>query len=133
MPKAPRQDRIPDDAKILRRIPPGRVAKATPDQRPQSDNFKTRQGEVGVSVNVWETDEALQRIREGHEEYGVVWISVEELRQLGLDVFFAVDPNDPDNQFHAEIRGASTKGVLKQLAVGSTWIKRPDPIEDEQA
>ncbi|MCI0560009.1 MAG: hypothetical protein MN733_16085 [Nitrososphaera sp.] len=132
MPRAPRQDLIPDDAKILRRIPPGRVAEATPDKRPQSDNFKVKKNEAGVSVNVWESDEAFQRTIEGHEEFGVVWLSVKEVRRLGLDVIFTVDPDDPDNEFHAEIRGDSTQSQCKNLAKGSIWIKRPDLVEEDQ-
>lgn len=122
-----------DDIRILRRIPPHGVHPRDPSKRPISLSFKPRKNEAELSVDVWEAGntpvDTIQRatnvLPEG-EEYGVVSMTVGDVRELRLDV---VRNRQPDNPFHALISGPFTNSIPTKLSkkAASGWIKKPVP------
>ena len=121
-------DSIPDDARLLRRIPPGHVAKNTPTRRPQSDCFKNSPDGSGISVAVWEEEEQPENLLSDTPTpgYGIGWITAGDVREQGLGV--VPDPIDTDPH-HALIQGMrkSHNKIRRKLAEAFQWFRRPDP------
>ena len=121
-------DQIDDDAsilpdtRVLRRIPPGRVAKKTPTKRPQTDNFKNSRDDTGTSVSVWEKANSPDKVLRGHKGFGLVSLTVGDIRDAGLGIVRAPNPEDPH---HAHIQGKKTGAAKRGLAKAAVWISRP--------
>ena len=121
------------DVRILRRIPPRGVHPSDPTDRPQSWRFAPKKGEDGLSVDIWENgnspEDTIKRADKGlppGEEYGIVYLTVGDVR--GVDLEVVRDPQ-PDNPFHALIKGKFTRSKRKKLSAKSSrgWIKKPNP------
>ncbi len=117
---------ITDETRLLRRIPPGRTKKGELGLRPQSDCFSDPPGSTGMSVDVWEDARNPEDLLVGHDGFGVVWITVGDVRKLGLEI---VRDRQPDNPYHALVQGKKTTGIKRRLAVAARWIKMPDPAD----
>jgi hypothetical protein len=117
---------IPDEMRVLRRIPPGMTApKDANSRRPSSDNFcNDPEDGSGTSVDLWDGTEDPLASLEGHDGFGLVSITVGEIRATGLGVCPA--PLD-DNPRHAVIQGRKTDGIMRRLARASVWIREPAP------
>jgi len=120
-------DRVPDETRVLRRIPPGRF-KTLPDASiiPDSDNFSVIPGETGTSVDFWEGEAAIESTLSGHAGFGLVSLTVADIRALGLDV---VRAPRPDNPRHGLIVDRSperrSRKVKRRLAEACRWVREP--------
>jgi len=124
------QPRIADDTVVLRRIPPHNSTSPLPegDFRPNSDNFKDDEdGELCVDLKL--DDEQPARTLEGHDGFGLIALTVEEIRSVGLDV---EQRKLDENPAHAIIVGNKTQGRRKKLSLfaSARWIKRPASLEE---
>lgn len=117
---------ITDETRLLRRIPPGRTVEGESGRRPQSDCFSDPPGGAGMSVDIWEQGREPDDLLVGHDGFGVVWVTVGDVRKLGLEV---VRDRHPDNPYHALVRGKKTSGIKRRLAVAARWFRMPEPAE----
>lgn len=116
---------IPNDACLLRRVPPHALAGARPD----SSNFRNKEEGYGLSVTVWGNDADLAAIRAGNEDCGIVTVVVADARALGLLV--AKSPL-PDNPNHCELFPDISKGRRNLLRTASEWVVYPEVVPPEQ-
>ena len=115
---------ITPETRVLRRIPPGRFVEDRDGPRPQSDNFSNHDDGTGTSVDIMvEGFDPLAQL-DGLDGYGLVSISVLNIRNAGLGI--VPDPL-PDNPHHANLQGKKTRGVKRQLALSAEWIVMPEP------
>lgn len=121
---------IPDNAKLLRRIPGGRFTEKAGARVPNSDCFKNSSDGTGTSIDIWEDDWSPQKCLEGQAEgFGVVAVTAGQLRGLGIGVIRAPLP---DNPHHALLQGPKGKKTLKKLAKLCEWEIMPSEIPPEQ-
>jgi hypothetical protein len=118
-------DDIPDNACLLRRVPPNLLS----GPRPETSNFRNKEAGFGLSVTLWAGDGDLADIRRGHELFGVVTIVVGDARALGLLV--ARSPLD-GNQNHCEVFPTISKGRQNLLRNACEWVVYPEVIPPEQ-
>lgn len=116
---------IPDNACLIRRVPPLWVSKARPD----TSNFRNKEAGFGLSVTLWAGDSDLEDILRDHEHCGVVTIVAADARALGLII--ARSPLD-GNPNHCELFPAATKGRQNLLRNASEWVAYPEVIPPEQ-
>lgn len=116
---------IPNDACLLRRVPPHALAGVRPD----SSNFKNKEDGYGLSVTLWAGQCDLAAVRQDHPHFGVVTIVVADARALGLLV--ARSPL-PDNPNHCELFPTITKGRRNLLRAAAEWVVYPEAIPPEQ-
>lgn len=114
---------ISDEARVLRRIPPGQVVNVPPTDRPRSDAFSNSPDGTGTSVDIWEEGWNSKDTLVDHENFGLVSLTVRNIRDAELGI---VRNRIPGNPHHALIQGKKTKGKQRSLAKASQWIKRPD-------
>jgi hypothetical protein len=116
---------IPDDMRVLHRIPPGRVVEA--EDRPNSSNFDNSRDGSGTSVDLMEDEEQPTRTLADFPDFGLVSITVGELRALNLgvvrDPIKGDDQNKPNDK-HALIQGNKKKAKQK-IARQCKWITYP--------
>ena len=113
---------ISPETKVLRRIPPDKIVEGDPNQRPQSGNFSNHRNGTGTSVSIWvEGTDPLNLLAE-HEGFGVVSLTVRDIRDAGLGIIRAQSPDDPH---HAHIQGKKTSAARRGLAEAAVWIRRP--------
>ena len=113
---------VSPETRVLRRIPPGRIVKNDPNQRPQSDNFSNHNSGTGTSVSILQEGRNPLDLLEGHEGYGLVCLTVRDNRAAGLGIVRKPLRDDPD---HAHIQGEKTRKVKRRLAEAAVWIRRP--------
>ena len=117
---------IPDEAKLLRRIPPIHFPgdRMTPG-RPSSAAFEDSPDGSPMSVN-WEElcHEHQFDSLEGHETFGLVSFTAGQARELGLSVFRWPLEGNPT---HCGVARKKTKGIKKKLASESRWVVFPHP------
>ena len=126
-----RGDQFEDDqtisleTRILRRIPPGKIVKKDPNQRPQSDNFSNHPTGTGTSVSILVEGSDPLDVLEGHEGFGLVSLTVQDIRDAGLGIVRHPTSDDPN---HAHIQGEKNRHVKRRLAKAAVWIVLPaDP------
>ena len=95
---------------------------------PNSNNFDLDADGNGTSVVLWVGTEDLQRVRQDHEEYGVIAVPVAAWR--GVNLRIARNPL-PDNPNHCEIWGARTTAAKRKLAKAARWVWYPVDYPDE--
>ncbi len=112
---------IDSGLRVLRRIPPGKITKdlAGGPSRPQSGNFENHPDGSGTSVDIWEAQRVpTDLLQDGLEAFGVVSLSIEDIRQLDLGVIrWPLD----GNPHHAHLQGRKTGGKRKRLAKLANW------------
>ena len=113
---------IDDTDELYRRLV---AAHIEPDGRINSGAFKTRPG-TGISVNLARLSSVEETIAQGrHPGAGVGALVAKVPRGLGRDVIH--DPT-PENQAHAELRGACSRSACRVLAESTSILTRPsDP------
>jgi hypothetical protein len=109
---------IPDECRMLRRIPPGWIS----DFRPERSNFEIRQPNEGLSVTAWLAGADLDAVLAEAPNFGVVRVLAGELRAAGFKIVRMPEPGNPN---HCECYGSTTKGGRKKLAVNSVWVAPP--------
>ena len=107
---------IDDDDIVYRRINPHWVKSFEPfilsTAAFQNMEGLNMSGHLGRFLDEHElTPESLL---EGHDGYGLVWLSVKELRDLGQDVVAYID--DEDDPAHVHISGNKSKSTKKSMA-----------------
>lgn len=118
-----------DDLRVLRRIRPSEVVKE--QDRPSSSNFYNDKEGKGTSVDLWEPDRRPDDVLKGHDGYGVVSISIGEIRRIGktkghpLGVIRVPQHN---NRHHAHIQGRKTGSIRSALANAARWEIRPAEV-----
>ncbi|MCH9049906.1 MAG: hypothetical protein IIA72_02305 [Proteobacteria bacterium] len=127
-----RGDQFEDDetisleTRVLRRIPPGRVVKNNTNLRPQSDNFSNHPTGTGTSVSIFVEGSDPLDLLEGHEGFGLVSLTVQDIRDAGLGIIRNPTPDDPN---HAHIQGEKNRRVKRRLAKAADWIAAPADLE----
>ena len=116
---------IPSEAKVLRRIPPGRFVEDRDGPRPQSDNFSNSPDGTGTSVTILAEGIDPRELLEGHDGFGLVSLSVQDIRDAGLGI--VRKPIVGGDQNHAHIQGKKKKKIERQLAGAAEWIVMPEP------
>jgi hypothetical protein len=123
---------ISDSYELWRRVHPMQVVQEEDSGavRPTSQAFSDPSDGTPMSVYLAEggtcggrtPDEVIARF----PGYGLVALSVQVVRQLGLRIRRRPLPDEP---MHAEVYGQKTTRVRKALAKVSTWLIRPPPNE----
>ena len=117
---------IGDELEVLRRVPPGEY-KA--NGVPNSNNFDLDGDGNGTSVVLWLEQEAdLQRVRAGHEDYGVVALTVGVWRAHGLKIAKSELPGNPN---HCEVWGVRSTSTKRKLAKAARWVHYPEGFPAE--
>jgi len=91
--------------------------------RPQSDAFSNSPDGSATSVDIWEGDRQPEDTLAGHDDFGLVWLTVADVRAAGLGV---IRNKIGGNPHHALIQGKKTKGKQRKLASVACWIKLPE-------
>lgn len=116
---------LQSEVRILRRIPPGNTApKVNGSLRPSSNCFGNHPDGSGTSVDIWDDAHDPKDTLKGHAGFGLAWLTVGEVRELGLGV--CPDPIG-GNSRHALIQGKKTGSRKNRLARLSRWIELPEP------
>lgn len=110
---------IEGEAWLLRRVVPGRY---NANGVPESSTFDKDGDEIGTSVTMWLSNDDLVAVSAGHEDFGVIAISVSAARAEGLGIIRTEVEGNPN---HCELTGARTKGKKRALAQQSRWVKYP--------
>jgi hypothetical protein len=76
----------------------------------------------GTSVDIVEAIGQYEKTLQGHEGFGLVCLTVEQIRSVGLGIKRAPIPGNPQ---HAILLGPKKK-VKRELAKMAEWIKRPE-------
>ncbi len=113
---------IPNETRILRRVAPTQVKMAGDIVRPQSNAFSNSPDGRGTSIDIWDGDRQPEGTLAGHDGFGLVWLTVADVRAAGLGV---IRNKIPGNPHHTLIQGKKTKGIQRQLATAAHWIKLP--------
>ena len=117
---------ISPETVVLRRIPPGRIVSDGLDQRPQSGNFSNHPDGTGTSVSILAEGRDPLDVLEGLEGFGLVKLTVKDIRDAELGIVHHPLPDDP---LHAHIQGSKTTARKRRLAMASIWIKRPEDTD----
>lgn len=75
-----------------------------------------------MSVDIAEGDWTPERSLVGHEGYGLVALTVADLRAAGQQLIR--DPI-PDNPHHGVVQGEKTLARRRQMAKAARWVIRP--------
>ena len=114
---------ISDDTRLLRRIPPDKIKRSVNPPLPDSDNLAISPDGTGTSVDIWENDEDPAKCLEGHEGFGLVYLTAKQLRDKGLGIIHDPLPQKPN---HALIQGPRSRGTKRWLAKNSVWVHLPE-------
>ena len=112
--------KISSDTKVLRRIPPEKIKPKT--RIPSSDNFSNHYDGSGTSVTIWADGVTPDDVLKDHESFGLVALTVAEIRAQGLGIIRAPLPDNPN---HAHLQGKKTTGKKRRLAAAAEWIREP--------
>lgn len=118
-------DSIPRETKLLRRIAPGQVTKDDHKERPRSNAFANHPDGSGTSVDIWETGREPADMLVDYDDFGLVWLTVGDVRDAELGVIRA---EQSDNPHHAHIQGRKTTARKRRLAKAARWIKQPESL-----
>ncbi len=130
MPNLP--DWLSDDASIngavrlLRRVPSGRLSGCRPD----TSNFRVS-GAVdpitgivlGLSVTVWQTAGDLEDVLRFNEQFGVLCLNAEQVREQGLEI---VRYPLVGNLNHCEVYGQLSSSKRNALRNAARWVRFPE-------
>lgn len=118
---------LPDELVVWRRIPKDKVVTVTDEDgqsriRPSSDNFVDNP-KNGSSMSVYDSDSCggIERLLSQHEDFGVVAITVGQMREIGLGLI----RTSQDGPGHCEVVGKKTGGVRNKLVKASIWVRIP--------
>lgn len=126
------QDQPPDDptisgdAKILRRVVPGRFSRRT--GQPEDNTFRRKPTEPGLSVTLWLSADDLANTLGPHPGFGVVALFVAEARAEHLRIAFTEEPGNPN---HCELFGDLPGSKRQRLANLARWVVYPDGYPEQ--
>jgi hypothetical protein len=117
---------LPDELILWRRVPKEKFVFVTDVEgmthfRPSSDTFADSRD--GSSMSVFDSSSCggLDRILHGHEQFGVVAITVGQMKEAGLKVV-RTPTGGPG---HCEVVGKKTGSVKNKLVKASVWVVGP--------
>jgi hypothetical protein len=93
---------------------------------PKGNAYKTGEGDDGTSVGLAEAieskgggpDSLVAECEDGDNSWGVLEISVGQIRELGFEVV-------QDGEAHALIKPPPSGGQSRKLTKASKWVQRP--------
>jgi hypothetical protein len=122
------EEALPEDAILWRRVPPykRKLKEGTTDVvLPQGDAFRVSSDDDGVSVGIAAAfiaqgrgPEAMLDGDEFDDTWGVLEISMESVRDVGLDA-------EPDSSDHALLLPKPSGGKSSKLTAKSKWVVLP--------
>jgi hypothetical protein len=114
---------IADDWSLLRRIHPDQIVqdKNTGDLRPSSAAFKDPAMSVDVEETLIADGKTWAYSLRNHSQHSLVKLPAGTPRGLAQAI---VPTPEPDNIAHAEVRGAKSGSVTRQLKEASSWVLR---------
>lgn len=113
---------IPGEAIVWRRI--NRIHLVPAERRPSSAAFSDSSDGTPMSATLATPTSNPVAYAARWNAFGVVGISVQRLRELGLGVTRAPTDEDPD---HVSIHGEKKKSVARALAKEAQWVFEPAP------
>lgn len=129
-------ERLPDEAVIWRRVPPAEQLppdSTTGEITPKGSAFRTKGTDDGVSIGVAAQylaaglgPEAMLEPDECDESWGVLEISVREVRAEGLEVGL-----DPDDHSHGLVIPPPPGAKARRISKSARWALHPRPIRNE--
>ena len=119
-------DPLHDDMVLLRRVSAQNLVSDDNDDRLRASTAAFKQGgpDGDVSVHLWDLVDSDQVAQGGTEQY-LVWLTVGDVRRIGLDVAFTPTDNEPG---HCDIVGRKTAARSRQLARASQWLPGYGPL-----
>lgn len=118
---------LPDELVVWRRVHREKtVLTPTPEgkteRRPSSDCF-TDNLKDGSSMSVFDAEQCngSEAVLDGHPDYGLVSVTVGQLRAEGLNVIRTAD----GGRGHCEVVGNKSHGVRRRLAKLAQWVVDP--------
>jgi hypothetical protein len=121
---ASRRGDLPLETVIWRRIPPRHFPKKPGQNRPNSPAFDDDDEDEPMSVVIAREGRDPSEVLAGHEGFGLVELTIEELEAAGQEVIRDPRPEEPD---HALVIGAKTLATKRCLAKTCRWVVRPFP------
>jgi len=119
---------LPNDLILWRRVPKEKFIRVTDADgstrvRPSSDSFADNSRD-GSSMSVFDSLACggLSTICEGHEGFGVVGLTVGQIREAGLEIV-RTPTGGPG---HCEIVGKKTGSIKNKLVKSSSWVFVPE-------
>lgn len=113
---------IPDDAILLRRVPPSSVKSRQNDLIPNSDVFNDPEMSTHLVESAENIESSTEMVLRGHAEFFLVKFTAGLVRGLGLSVVRAPIDADPN---HVLVTGKTTRGDRRRLARECEWVKPP--------
>ena len=112
---------IPPEMRVLHRVHPNNYVDS--EDRPASSEFDNSSDGSGTSADLMEDDDQPERTLAGHEGFGLVALTVADIRAAGLGVVRNPVEGNPQ---HVLIQGPKKRAAKRTLARQAEWIKRPD-------
>ena len=117
---------IPDELVLWRRIPPVWVVEETDSNgtlhlRPSSQSFTDSKDGSSMSLYDSESCGGLDRILDGHADFGIVSIAAGQLKACGLTLLRTAIGGPG----HCEAQGKKTQSVRRSLARNAEWVIKP--------
>lgn len=115
---------LPDETEVWRRIPPSHFPKKPGVTRPDSDAFKDNGPDDFMSVVIVRDGRDPQEFLAGFEGFGLVKLTVGDLREYEQEVVLDTDPDreDPD---HAFVCGPKRRPQVHGMAKAAEWVVPP--------
>ncbi|MEO9598933.1 hypothetical protein [Parasphingorhabdus sp.] len=110
---------------LLRRVYPDWVH----GEKPDSSNFRHPDDQQsGWSSTLFETEADIEDILRDHENFGVIRIQAQALRNENLAIVrVPLDGNSNHCEVYGEL-GPSKKRVHKRLKAHALWVRYPDTV-----
>lgn len=119
---------LPDELVLWRRVSREWVIEETDSDgaitsRPSSACFTDNLSD-GTSMSVFDSESCggLDKVLEGHTDFGVASVTVGQVRANGL----TVSRTAIGGPGHCEVHGKKTRGIMRNLAKSAVWVKKPD-------
>ncbi len=107
---------------VWRRIPPRHFPKKPGVERPDSPAFDDDSDVEPMSVVIAREGRDPREVLLGHDGFGLVELTIEELEAAGQEVVRDPLPEEPD---HALVMGTKTLATRRLLAKTRRWVVPP--------
>lgn len=120
-------EEFPPGTVVWRRIPPWHFPKKARQHRPDSPAFDDDE-DGPMSVVVARADRDPREVLVGHDGFGLVELSLEDLEGVGQQL--AADPL-PEEADHALVVGNKTDSRKRNMAKAARWVVPPPDLGAE--